>query len=273
MELRYYYTTMEDDFGLKPTVIPLLEEVKRKHGVDYRALTVSGKEENEHYQLFSSRSRVLNKRTGRKVRDELASRSGNPMLFQTIAVMERDAPEFYVKGDKGCIEFLSNVLAKGEEYLQQLFERDERIQHADVIRDFKESKLVEGKFKEEFQVGVKRIEERFRVGEYTSSQYEFAKNVGAKRIDLICEAQRETWIFEAKTGFTADSVEQALGQILIYEHLFMEDNPSATIRMGAIFGTNPLERAMVGTQEMFEGIESVFARYGVRMFIKGRDFY
>ena len=53
----------------------------------------------------------------------------------------------------------------------------------------------------------------------------------------------------------------------------MEDNPSATIRMGAIFGTNPLERAMVGTQEMFEGIESVFARYGVRMFIKGRDFY
>ena len=273
MELRYYYTTMEDDFGLKPTVIPLLEEVKRKHGVVYRALTVSGKEENEHYQLFSSRSRVLNKRTGRKVRDELASRSGNPVLFQTIAVMERDAPEFYVKGDKGCFEFLSAVLAKGEEYLQQLFERDERILHGDVVKEFKESKLVDGEFRENHQVGIKRIEERFKAGEYTSSQYEFAINVGTKRIDLICEAQRETWIFEAKTGFTSDSVEQALGQILIYEHLFTEDNPSATIRKGAIFGTNPLERAMVGTQEMFEGIESIFARYGVRMFIKGRDFY
>lgn len=275
MYLRYYYATYEDDFGLKPKLIPLLEEVKRDHGIDYEALHTDGEKEQEHYDLFSNRSRTLNRRTGQKVRKNLASVKGNPLLFQTVALMDEDVPQYYVKGKEECIEFLNKLLSRGQEYLRELLETDQRTLESDTIRDFRNSGVVKGQFKENVLVGLHDVKRKFETSKYTVRQYELAKNVAAKKIDLICEQGGETWIFEVKKEFTSDSVEQALGQVLIYDYLFNEDNITIKTRKGVIFGTNPLTGDwghLLGKKEAFDNIQRVFAAYGIKVFVKGIDF-
>ncbi|MBT9149290.1 MAG: hypothetical protein DDT28_00713 [Dehalococcoidia bacterium] len=49
-------------------------------------------------------------------------------------------------------------------------------------------------------------------------------------IDLICEESDAVWVIEAKTRLSYE----ALGQVIVYSHLFKNDNPSAHIKRGII---------------------------------------
>mgnify|MGYP000153161629 CR=1 FL=1 len=106
-----------------------------------------------------------------------------------------------------------------------------------ILNKFIRSGLIKGEVKKEVEVGVKLVEERYQRGEYSREQYMFAKNVVTKRVDLVIENENEIWLIEVKAHFDSKSVEEALGQILIYKELYkMDYKPEKEIKLAVVFG-------------------------------------
>jgi len=105
-KLRYYFieNLLKDRFSKEEAkvydvTIKLLEEIKRKYGIDYEIYRLKFREEVLVYkEHFVSRSRLLNKIHDLTVAQALKSRSGNVYIHNLIAILKRNAVVWYHEG-------------------------------------------------------------------------------------------------------------------------------------------------------------------------------
>jgi len=271
-----YYTTEESTYSIADFfyVINLLRRIDRE-GICQVEVVLDRSERDIYERDMKPQTRVISKNTGRSARDwfKAGREKKNLHVYGTLAILKDNAVQWVTRYD-GVVKALEYTLKERnlKSFLKEI-EKHRRDQNT-ILNKFIQSELIKGEVKREVEVGVKLVEERHQKGEYTYEQYMFAKNVVTKRIDLVIESEREIWLIEVKLQFDSKRIEEALGQILIYKELYeMDYEPKKEVKTAVVFGApRGFGFSMVGMAENLKMMESVFEKYGVRLFIEGRDF-
>lgn len=251
MNLRYY-TSEASDFYLKDLfyIANLLNKINEE--VCPVEVIFNKSEEDIWKNDMLPQTRVIKKNTRQSATEWLKARSGNLHVYGTLAVVENGAVQWITKYGK-VKKTLENILDQGEKGIEDLFEeiKEKPTDENAVLNNFIRSGLISGSMKREVEVGIKSVENKHKVGEYSYEQYEFAKNIIVKKIDIIIESENEIWLIEGKSRFDSKKAEEALGQVLIYEELYGIDyKPAKNLRKAVVFGT-PLNIGIIGIGEGF----------------------
>lgn len=245
--LRYYSPHYDND--VNRAILNLLEELKNKHGIQYEVahLKTVKSEYGEHVEeahekqiydtQFRPRAKILSARMGTSIRSGLRSRSGHYFFAGRIAIIKRGKVEWYntygeefKEYDKGHSElgFLKALLSQGLSLLSSLcrevdmgnFKEEERL-----LDTFIDSDVLKGKFEREVRVGGNISSATFLGREVVLDYRKF--------IDALCHTDHETWILEAKMKLNYEAV----GQVLVYRHLYKQQFPHAIFKLGIVCKT------------------------------------
>ncbi|MDI6884748.1 MAG: hypothetical protein QMD22_00060 [archaeon] len=272
MNLRYY-SSERWDFELKDLfyVMNLLNKVNER--VCPVEVILDKSEEEIWKNDMLPQTRVIKKNTGKTAAEWLKSGSGNLYVYGTLAVVENGAVQWITKYE-GVKETLEDILENPEKGIENLLDeiKEKPKDENAVLNNFIQSGLIRGQSKREVEVGIKHLEERYKERGWNEKDYNSAKNLVAKKIDLVIENEDEIWLIEGKSEFESKKAEEALGQILLYEELYhIDHNPEKTIRKAVVFGesSNPHLFESLGEISL---VEKAFKRHEIKVFIEGRDF-
>ena len=231
-KLRFYRGNMEYAKGKNEKILSLLEEIKRKHKIDYEIFDVyfESHEKEIYEKHFMPRARVLKQRIGESLRETLRSRRGHYYIAGRIAVLENEQIEWYTCY-KSCerfkdldedyeIGFLKALLNQGIDLLKEICPdiSISKSTHDFLIDEFVKLNPIGGKIQREVRVGS-----RFFTNEV--GIFDFRKS-----IDLLVESGETKWIIEVKPKLNWE----AFGQVIAYEHLFKKENPSSYTQKGIV---------------------------------------
>lgn len=264
MNLRYY--TSPRDFQMQRTFYAL--DLLRQ--VDNRIVPVKVVDDRSREDIYENdmkpQTRTIKENTGKTAADWLKAGSGNLHVHDTLALIEEDAVQWITQHDR-VVETLGYLLENEEEALDELIDeiQDSSKTEQDVINEFKNSDVLDGKFQHEVEVGIAPLEEQRESGELSQADFNMAKNMVSRRIDLVCDTDEAVWVIEAKEKLNP----KAIGQVLLYEELYQADNPGTHNIRKAVISGPPASSA---DEYKFQQIESVLGNYGTEVFIEDRDF-
>ena len=104
---------------INPKIRKLLEEIKKKHGIDFEIIQNepwNEKKDKEIYEkYFKPRSRILKKRTGKSITELRSKRAGHYFVSipGTIAIFRNNILEYWELATDEGIKFLERFLEKG----------------------------------------------------------------------------------------------------------------------------------------------------------------
>lgn len=171
--LRYYAPSYNP--GEHERILQLLEEIKRKHGIEYEEIPIEERDwykrksimtEREVYENhFKPQTRVIksNDPYGETAARKFKPRSGYIVIAGTIAVVENGKVLWGTRFRP--LEFLENVLKKGQNLVSKFQSRQSRSEmkdiHSELFRRLKESNLPQLEIKDkiwlrEIVVGFRR---------------------------------------------------------------------------------------------------------------------
>lgn len=240
MKIRYYASNHEID----SEVLNLLVQVKTRHGIEYEISQIRMKESKfgtyadpEHQKEiytkdFKPRARTLKSRIGESVARALRSQQGRGGYFVagTIALVEENKVEWFACNSDPLYQtwksydeehpltlgLLKMILDKGINQLEkEVIDRGKESEHDKLIKQFVNSNLLPGKFREEVSVGKAM---------FVVDKYGEKKETGKKSIDLVCETPTENWVIEVEPRLNAT----ALGQVLVYSELYSQTSSIPT---------------------------------------------
>jgi hypothetical protein len=95
-------------------------------------------------------------------------------------------------------------------------------------------------------------------------------------IDVAWNDDGSEWIAEVKDRFTISNAAHALGQVLLYGELTIQDDPSLVeVRKAVVFGCKPGGVVEDGPashgEEIVRGYAKIFAKYEVAIFLRNED--
>ena len=104
---------------INPKIRKLLEEIKKKHGIDFEIIQNepwNEKKDKEIYEkYFKPRGRILKKRTGKSITELRSKRAGHYFVSipGTIAIFRNNILEYWELATDEGIKFLERFLEKG----------------------------------------------------------------------------------------------------------------------------------------------------------------
>lgn len=248
----YHWGVSADEAGRKydEEVIRTLDGIEETHGISYKIRLLGyDRQYNMEFPpelraLISKRNpelkiesptdiyseefvprKIVMARRGRRVSHYLRTRRGNWTRNHLLVLKKRGDVEYYWMGmsysprkeEDEIISYLGELAERGEgslrDLLHELKQRDsEGGRERRMIDTFIDSGKLKGHFRKEVSLGK---------GPFSTAI-----------IDLICEEEESdaVWVIEAKTRLNYE----ALGQVIVYSHLFKSDNPSAHIKRGIV---------------------------------------
>jgi len=106
--------------------------------------------------------------------------------------------------------------------------------HKWLIEEFKRQKVVEGRYYEEYEI-VDELE--------WNDPYRYQR-VLPRRIDLLIVTNKVDYICEFKTKLDAESIEKAVGQLMIYEKLYTRKCPKPVRKIAVFYGEDLAEESI-----------------------------
>jgi len=242
-KLRFYRGNTERQKEKNERILALLEEIKRKHKIDYEIFDlritkdgyVDETHEKEIYEKhFKPRAKVLKQRIGESLPRALRSRQGKGHYYISgvIALLENGQIGWYT-----CYESCKKFEEMDEDYtigfLKALLNRGIALLE-EICPDVSTLKSPHDFLVDEFiktnPLGSNKIQREVRVG-----QMIFANKYGSvfdwrKSIDLVVHTDQKIWIIEVKPKLNWE----AFGQVIAYEHLFRKENPKVQVQKGIV---------------------------------------
>lgn len=272
--LRYYAPTYGQDRHEK--WIQLLNKIQTKHNIQWEEVpTATSTGLNEDWyereaetteeeiwedELSHNRAIKKNDRDDRTPASKFKNQR-NYHIQGIIAVI--DPSNGIIHGDlyDTGTEFLEGVLNHGPSYLKKLDSPGGPSKHKQLVTEYQHT--IEYPSISEYSVGESLIEE----GQYRSNQKSGAKNMVSKSVDLKVEAEDHIELIEFKSSFESDAVEKALGQLLIYEHLYELDHPEDDIQLKAVFPEPSYGMfgniELVGAREAVTSLLTILTEHGI----------
>ena len=242
-KLRFYRGDMEYQKEKNERILALLEEIKRKHKIEYEIFDlritkdgyVDETHEKEIYEKhFKPRAKVLKQRIRESLPRTLRSRQGRGHYYVSgvIALLEngqigwytcyKSCEKFKEMNEDYTIGFLKVLLNRGIALLEEIC--------PDVSTLKSPHDFLVDEFIKINPLGGNKIQREVRVG-----QMIFANKYGSvfdwrKSIDLVVHTDQKIWIIEVKPKLNWE----AFGQVIAYEHLFRKENPKVQVQKGIV---------------------------------------
>lgn len=240
--LRFYLGHTEYQREKNGRILKLLEEIKRKHGIDYEVfklrITAEGyvdeKYEKEIYEShFKPRVKVLKRRIAESLPRTLRSRQGRGHYYISgvIALLENGQVGWYTcfescekfrELDKDCtVGFLKALLDRGPNLLREICPDVTALKspHDFLIDEFVKINPLNGKIEREVKVGSMVFTNKYR------SVFDWRK-----AIDLVVHTNQTLYLIEVKPKLNWE----AFGQVIAYEYLFKKENPKLNTQKGIV---------------------------------------
>ncbi|MDI6859226.1 MAG: hypothetical protein QMC85_01890 [Methanocellales archaeon] len=241
-KLRYYLGETSYRRKENEKIANLLQEVKRKHGIDYEVFNlqimedgyVNENHEKEVYEThFKPRAKVLKQRIGESLPRSLRSQRGRGHYYISgiIAILEDEQVGWYTcfesckrfeNFDKDVkVGFLKALLFQGSCLLKELCPEVSVLKspHDSLIDEFIKTNPLRGSIEREVKVGSMIFTNKY------GDTFDWRKT-----IDLVCHTNQGTWIIEVKPKLNWE----AFGQVIAYTHLFQKEHPTSNIQKGVI---------------------------------------
>lgn len=264
MKLRYYTNPREFHMERLFYILDLLRQVEE------RVVPVEVVEDRSEEDIYENdmkpQTRTIKENTGQTAAGWLKAGSGNLHVHSTLALVEEEAVQWITRYD-GVAESLEYLLENEEEALEELVDEihDSPKTEQDVINEFENSDVLDGEFQHEVEVGIGPLQGQREAGEFSRANFNMAKNMVSRRIDLVVDTAEAVWVIEAKEQLNP----KAIGQVLLYGELYQIDNPGLENVRKAVISGPPASSA---DEYKLQQMESVLENYGVKVFIEERDF-
>lgn len=216
----------------------LLNEIKNKHGIDYKIELVSNeyikqeykdkypiKTHHEIYFEIERFSKTLVARGKRYWKESFHNTSGNASVGNSLILKIDDKIEWYEATPFGIFFFLRSTLDEGVNFIKNRLKQQEnytsKIENAGGTE--KESEL---------------INKLLRSGLLGSGRPEGEFPIGSKRLDLLFSKETEDWIVEAKEGLNWEAIGQVVGYSILYDELINKNllfKPKKELRKGIVY--------------------------------------
>ena len=169
--------------------------------------------------------------------------------------------------------FLDEVVERGEEALQDRIDRDSEqgVSERDIRNEFAYSGPIDGDFDTEVSVGqsiVTSDDQSYRTRN-------LAENLATRNIDLVIQSSNVDWVIEVKKSYNADSFDTVLGQVLVSDQLYREDNElnEDETQQAIVFGDIPGSISMAGRDGIFGYLVGFAYSHDIEVFVKGANKY
>jgi hypothetical protein len=216
-------------------------------------------------ELSNNQAIKRNDPNSRVPSNKFKANSGNYQIKGMIAVVDPEHGVIHGSTHSNAVNLLKEIVEGGPSVIERL------------AATGKQGKSVHELIKENY-----RNQTEDRRGGQTFSEYSvgqssvdfdnhktrrFAENMVKRRIDVVVKEGDKAELVEVKGEFKSDKVEKALGQLLLYKHLYETEHPEEEVELTAIFpepelgqlGTVPL----AGASEAIEPLVSIFEKHDV----------
>lgn len=221
LELWYFAPAFaeQDDRSIRE----LLDRVRKTHGIDFREIDSNGRERQE--QLYKEHfapvavARLLSARMGQRVEAALKAKGGAVYLRGVVALARDGVIQWFAAEAIQASRFLERLLSEGNALINEIEGRTGS--YADLetmlLEKFIADRTITGEYRRGEPLGRSFLER----GEITNLRVADAVCVTGDSVD---------WAFEVKVELTYT----ALGQALVYKHLYELDNPDRKAQAGII---------------------------------------
>jgi len=289
MKLRYYADTYDEENH--EAVLHRLRRIHHVHGIDIEIEridarhgpiepypgTVREADLEAVYERDFSHNRTLSANVGSPPSDAFQSNSGNKTIRGRVGITDgglqwatrfggsSDEDE-EPRPDRYTVDFLEDVLERGREALTARTDGENRRTEKDVVNEFVRAN-VEGEIRREPEVGGSVVVDE----EVSPLDPDVAETWFTRNVDLIIEGQEYDWVVEVKTEYGANEFDTVLGQVLVSDELYREDEAlaeSATKR-AIVFGSN--DAGFIETVPIPNHLVAFAESRGVEVFVGDGD--
>lgn len=290
MELRYYADTHDEDDHeavlnrlrrvQHRLEIPVeVERVKLRHGpVEPYPGDVCEGDLGTVYDRDFSYNQTLSANVGRQPSDTFQTTSGYKTISGVVGVVD-DGLQWATRfggssdedeeprPDRYTIDFLDDVLDRGHEALTERTTEPNSKTEKDMVNDFVRANIIEGEVCREPEVGGSVVAEE----DVSPLDPEIAKNWFTRKVDLIIEGPEYDWVVEVKREYGASEFDKVLGQVLVSDELYREDEAltEADTKRAIVFGSN--EAGFFGNVPIPEHLVAFAQSHGIEVFVGDDD--
>ncbi|RYJ14686.1 hypothetical protein ELS19_12485 [Halogeometricum borinquense] len=168
---------------------------------------------------------------------------------------------------KYTITFLDQVLEYGESELEDKIDNEPGEDERSVVNQFIESNVIEGDVQREVAVGTSIALNE----EQSWKAQNVARQLSTRNVDIVIQGQEYDWVIEAKKAYNSNSFDTVLGQVLVSDALYRQDNnlDENDTKKAVVFGKGPTN---IAGQLSMMGFLTGFAKSrGVEVFISDRE--
>lgn len=227
LELWYFAPAFAEDDDRR--IRDLLNRIRETHGIQFREIDSKGRERQE--ELYKEHfapvavARPLSARMGQRVEEALKLKEGAVYLRGIVAVARDGVIQWYAEHVEAP-RFLERVVSEGSGVIGEIEARTGS--YADLetmlLDKFIADRTVTGEYRRQEPLGRSFLER----GEIANLRH----------ADAVCVTEDSVdWAFEveAELNYTA------LGQALVYKHLYELDNPGRNAQAGIICSGAPAD--------------------------------
>lgn len=290
MRLRYYADARDEQEHEE--ILNRLRRVHHQHGIPIEVERVDPRHDsvepypgdvreadlNSVYDRDFSYNQTLSKTVGRSPADAFKTNSGHEMIRGIVGVVD-DGLQWATRfggssnesdeldPDKYTIDFLDEVLERGQEALAERTRETNSRTEKDVINEFVRESVVEGEVNREVEVGNSVVVEE----DVLPLDLDVAENWFTRKVDLIIEGPEYDWVVEVKKEYSASEYDTVLGQVLVSDELYREDESlaEADTKRAIVFGSN--ESGFIENVPIPEHLVAFAQSHGIEMFVGDGD--
>lgn len=286
MKLRYYADSYDEDDHeavlnrlrrvQHRLEIPVeVERVRPRHGpIEPYPADVRDGDLEAVYERDFSHNRTLSANVGCPPSDAFQTNSRNKTISGIVGIVDDGlqwATQFRGTSredrernpDKYTVEFLDDVLERGREALAERTTEPSRRTEKDVVNEFVRANVIEGEVRREPEVGGSVVVEE----DVSPLDSDVAENWFTRKVDLIIEGPEYDWVVEVKREYGASEFDAVLGQVLVSDELYREDEglAEADTKRAIVFGSN--ETGFVENVPIPEQMVAFAQSHGIEVFV------
>jgi hypothetical protein len=290
MKLRYYADTYDEENH--EAVLYRLRRIHHVHRIDIEIERVDARhgpiepypgEMREAdleavYERDFSHNRRLSANVGSPPSDAFQTNSGNKTIRGRVGIMD-DGLEWATwfggssdedeepRPDRYAVDFLEDVLERGREALAERTAEPSKRTEKDVVNEFARSNAIEGEVRREPRVGESVVVDE----DVSPLDPDVVETWFTRNADLIIECLEYDWVVEVKKEYGANEFDTVLGQVLVSDELYREDEnlaESATKR-AIVFGSN--DTGFIKTVLIPGRLVAFAESHGVEVFVGDGD--
>jgi len=237
---------INDKFDIEVEV----ERINERHGqIQGFPGDIRKSDKEEVYERDFSYNRALSRNIGETPSSAFKNAKGTRITITGyVGIVQEDLQwatrfrgtprkDFDGNASKYTIPFLNQVLEKGKQELENKIDNEKSGGERSVVNKFIKNDSIKGDVEREVAVGTS-----VALNESQSKKTQnVARQLSTRNIDIVIKGEQNHWVIEAKKEYNSDSFDTVLGQVIVSDALYRQDNDldGEETQKAVLFGQGP----------------------------------